>query len=95
MFNWADCLISEIVFSQQTKHIIVKINVFGKTALETTFCLQRIGGYFQRCQEIQRLPSRGYKITPVRLNRTYLGWFANSPLLLVALKHHHVEFSTF
>lgn len=34
MFDWAGCLISEVVFSQQTKHIIVKINVIGKTALE-------------------------------------------------------------
>lgn len=37
MFDWAGCLISEAVFSQQTKHIIVKINVIGKTALENTF----------------------------------------------------------
>lgn len=37
MFDWAGCLISEVVFSQQTKHIIVKINVIGKTALENTF----------------------------------------------------------
>ena len=36
MFDWADCLISEVVFSQQTKHIIVKINVIGETALENT-----------------------------------------------------------
>lgn len=36
MFDWAGCLISEVVFSQQTKHIIVKINVIGKTALENT-----------------------------------------------------------
>lgn len=37
MFDWAGGLISEVVFSQQTKHIIVKINVIGKTALENTF----------------------------------------------------------
>ena len=37
MFDWAGCLISEAVFSQQTKHIVVKINVIGKTALENTF----------------------------------------------------------
>lgn len=37
MFDWAGCLISEVVFSQQTKYIIVKTNVIGKTALENTF----------------------------------------------------------
>lgn len=37
MFDWAGCLIREAVFSQQTKHIVVKINVIGKTAPENTF----------------------------------------------------------
>lgn len=38
MFDWAGCLIREAVFSQQTKHVIVKINVIEKkTALENTF----------------------------------------------------------
>lgn len=29
MFDWAGCLIRGAVFSQQTKHVIVKINVIG------------------------------------------------------------------
>lgn len=32
MFDWAGCLIREAVFSQQTKHVIVKINVIEKNS---------------------------------------------------------------
>jgi hypothetical protein len=37
MFDWAGCLISEVVFAKEAKHIIVKINVVGKTTLNNTF----------------------------------------------------------
>lgn len=74
MFDWAGCLIREAVFLQQTKHITVKINVIGKSALENTFLPTGNWWLFSKMPRNSVPPYRGCKIMPIGLNRKHLGY---------------------